>query len=169
MTHRHCCINKRGVGLNSVWGKGTQGKGKAMSFARPAACAAILTILSAGCAFAKSVAIAADTNLRNGPGTDSEIVTLIPKGSTVDVSKCANGWCQVSWDGQEGYAIARNLGMAGALRQVRRPAYVVEGDDYGPPVAYGPGPVYVVPPPVYYGYGPYYYGRPYWGRGWRRW
>ena len=143
-----------------------------MRFARCAACAAILTILSAGCAFAKSVTIAAETNLRKGPGTDSEIVTLIPKGSTVDVSKCTNGWCQVSWDGQEGYAIARNLGMAGGVRRARGPAYVYEDDDDGPPVAYGPGPVYVAPPPVYYGYygyRPYYYGSPYWGRGWRRW
>ena len=141
-----------------------------MSFARCAACAAILTAVSAGCAFAKSVAITAETNLRKGPGTDSEVITLMPKGSTVEASKCTNGWCQVTWNGQEGYAIARNLGMEPGLRRARRRAYVDEDGYEGPPVAYGPGPVYVAPPPVYYGYRPYYYGRPYyWGPGWRRW
>jgi hypothetical protein len=83
-----------------------------MNFARRAALAAMVTALSAVCATARPIATAGDTNLRNAPGTDKEILTLIPKGTTVEVGRCSNGWCQVSWNGQDGYSIARNLGMA---------------------------------------------------------
>src|SRR5262245_32322507 len=54
------------------------------------------------------------TNLRKGPRTDSEILTLSPKGTTVGVSNCRDGWCRVSWNGQDGYAIGRNLRIAAA-------------------------------------------------------
>jgi len=141
-----------------------------MIFPRIAAMAAIFTLLSVAGATAKPVATTAETNLRKSPGTSSEVLTLIPKGTTVEVGKCSNGWCQVSLNGQDGYAIAQNLGIA--ARRVRRSPEVAEEEveEEGPPV-YGPGPGYVVGPPVYYGYGPYYgfYGG--WGhRGWgRRW
>jgi hypothetical protein len=80
-----------------------------MHFARLTLCAATLLSVSAGYAVAKPVTTAADTNLRKGPGTDSEIVMLIPRGSTIDVDKCANGWCTVSWNGQNGFAFAGNV------------------------------------------------------------
>lgn len=129
-----------------------------MNLARVAAGAALVTVLSIGCASAKPAKVSADVNLRKAPNTDSEILTLIPKGTKVDVGKCTNGWCQVSWNGQEGFAIAKNLGMA----RVRRPRGPGPGgeyeEDYGPPGPYGPGPY---GPPGYYG-DPYYPG-PYWG------
>jgi hypothetical protein len=50
-----------------------------------------------------------DTNLRKVPGTDSHILTVMPKGTTVAAGNCRDGWCQVSWNGQNGYALARNL------------------------------------------------------------
>lgn len=137
-----------------------------MCFARIAATAAIFTLVSVVGAAAKPVATTTDTNLRKSPGTDSPVLTLIPRGTTVEVGKCNNGWCQASLNGQDGYVIAQNVGMAVA----RRAPEVVEEevDDYGPPVAYGAP--YVVGPPVYYGYGPYYgYGWGYrwgWGRRW---
>lgn len=143
-----------------------------MSIARIATLAAIVAALSAVGATAKPVATTGETNLRQGPGTDSSILTLIPKGTTVEVGTCTKGWCQVSVDGQDGYVIGKNVGMAPARRPP--PGPVVAGGPYGPPVVYGPPPV-VVGPPVYYGYGPYYgyrpYYRPYWGfrGGWRRW
>jgi uncharacterized protein YraI len=168
----------RFLGFDPVRGEG-HGR-KAMSFARVAASAAILTILSIGCALAKPATVSADVNLRKAAGTDSEVLTLIPKGSKVEVGKCTNGWCQVTWNSQDGYAIARNLGLggtrvAGGYRRMYPPGE--GGDDgYGPPM-YGPGPGYGPPPPYYgygpYGYGPYYgpYGGPGWGwrGGWRRW
>lgn len=129
-----------------------------MNLTRLAASAAVITILSVGCASAKPAKVSADVNLRKAPNTDSEILTLIPKGTKINVLRCAGGWCQVSWNGHEGFAIARNLGMARA-RPPRGPGGEYE---YGPPGAYGPGPYYG--PPGYYGYGPYYRG-PYWGPG----
>jgi hypothetical protein len=54
----------------------------------------------------------AQTNLRKGPRTDSEILALIPKGTTVSVGDCRDGWCRVSWNRQGGYTIGRNLSLA---------------------------------------------------------
>ena len=136
-----------------------------MSLARIAAAAAILSALSVADAAAKSATVSAEVNLRKGAGTDTDVLTLVPKGSKVEVGKCTNGWCEVTFDGQVGYAIAKNLGL-GAPRPVRR----LVGTEYEP--AYGPGRVYMVgPPPPYYDdyYGPYWGPRWGWRGGWRRW
>src|SRR5882724_4406863 len=111
-----------------------------MNFARVGTLATILTILSIGCALAKPAAVSADVNLRKAPGTGSEVLTLIPKGTKVEVGKCNNGWCQVTWNGQEGFAIARNLGLGTRTAARRRPpgGYVPDDDDGYEP-AYGPG------------------------------
>jgi uncharacterized protein YraI len=150
----------------------------AMSFGKAAASAAILILLSSVGATAKPIVTTADTNLRKSPGTDSPVLTLVPMGTMVEVGKCSNGWCQASLNGQDGYVIARNVGMATARRVQRGPVVVDEEvEEDGPPVVYGPGPAYVIGPPAY-GYGPYYgYGAYYgyyggWGYrgGWgRRW
>jgi hypothetical protein len=139
-----------------------------MSFARLAVGAALLTALSTDLAAAKPTTVVAEVNLRKGPGTDSEVITLIPKGTMVEVGTCTNGWCMVTWNGQDGYSIATNLGL-GPPPVRRRPP----GDyDYPPPPGtYGPPPGYVVGPPVYYEPPPVYYSpyyvRPYYGWGWR--
>src|ERR1700761_2178127 len=113
-----------------------------MRFARAAASAAIVTLLFAASASAKPIATTAETNLRKGAGTDSEVLTLVPKGTTVEVGKCTNGWCEASLDGKDGFIIARNLGM-GPRPAPRGPGgpgmveeEVVEGPVYGRP--YGP-------------------------------
>jgi hypothetical protein len=146
-----------------------------MKLARLAASAAFL-MLSAEIAAAKPATVVSEVNLRKGPGTDNEVITLIPKGSTVEVGTCTNGWCQVTFNGQDGYSIATNLGLGGP-RPIRRPLPPggPDDEDYpaGPGVVYGPPGAVVVGPPVYYGPGPYccYYGYgPYWrgGGGWRR-
>ena len=132
-----------------------------MNFARLAAGAAIMMALSVNVAMAKPVTVVADVNLRKAAGTDSEIVTLIPKGTMVEVGACTNGWCAVTWNGMDGFSIATNLGLA--PRPARPPAVV--GQAY-PPGVYPP-PAYVAGPPVvYYGPGPYY-GPYYGGYGWR--
>jgi hypothetical protein len=106
-----------------------------------------------------SAATAANLNLRRGPGTDSEIVATSPAGSMVHVGECDGEWCAVTWNGQSGYAIARNLNL-GPSRQAG--GYPPPGQPGYPPGAYGPR-VYGAPAPGYYGppvvYGPgYYYG-----------
>jgi hypothetical protein len=144
-----------------------------MSFVRIAALAAIVTLVSAVGAIAKPVTLSADTNLRKAPGLDAEVLTLLPKGTTVEVGKCTNGWCETSSDGKDGFAFAQNLGMAARRPPPRGPAGGEEiVEEEGPPV-YGPR-AYAVGPPGYYrpywgyGYGPYYgYGWGYRGWGWR--
>jgi uncharacterized protein YraI len=59
-----------------------------MSLARVAAAAAILSALSVADAAAKSATVSAEVNLRKGAGTDTDVLTLIPKGSKVEVGKC---------------------------------------------------------------------------------
>jgi SH3 domain-containing protein len=97
-------------------------------------------------------------NLRQGPGTTYTVVTKIPAGAPVDVSGCQGQWCQVSFQGQNGYVIASSLGPAGP-------------PPGGPPPGYpAPPPIYPAPPPYYgpyySGYGPYYGPRGYYG--WHR-
>jgi uncharacterized protein YraI len=132
-----------------------------MALARLAVIVAMLTALSTT-VLAKPVTVTSETNLRKAPGTSSEIITLIPKGEKVEAESCDAGWCKVTWNGQDGYAIGRNLGLAPPASRVAR-RYAEEYDDDAE-VVYAPGPGYVVGPPVYYGYGPHYYGG--WGGGW---
>ena len=141
-----------------------------MKFA-PVSCAAglLLLLLSAEAASAAPTLVTANVNMRAGPGTTFEVITLIPGGSTVDVTRCSGGWCSVVWQGRAGYAIATNLGMGGRPAGASGPVEVA--GVYGPP-AYGPPAYVVTPAPYYY---PYYY-RPYgwgwgggWRGGWRRW
>jgi len=114
-------------------------------------------------ASAKTETVTAEVNLRKGPGTDTDVITLIPKGSTVEVTGCTNGWCQIKFNDQEGYAVAQNLG---GPRPVRRRLAVPDRNNE---MLYGRGPAYVGAPVYYYGPGPYYYGPgpyPYWGPRW---
>jgi len=115
-----------------------------------------------------------NVNLRQGPGTSYTIITLIPAGAPVNVGGCNAGWCQVSFQGQNGYIIATALGPPSG------PGGPPPGAVAGGPVYVGPGgpPPGYIPPPPYYGYygsyyGPYGYGygpRPYWRGGYyRRW
>lgn len=82
-----------------------------MPFLRMSFAAATVIALTAA-ASAKPVTLAAETNMRAAPGTKSEVVTLIPKGSAIEVGECDAGWCKVKFGDREGFAIARNLGEA---------------------------------------------------------
>jgi hypothetical protein len=136
-----------------------------MNLARAAAGAAILLLLSADLAAARPVAVISDVNLRRGPSTDTDVITLIPKGTVVEVGSCTNGWCQVSLGPNTGFSIANNLGLGPIRRPLPPP---VEGEYPPPPAVVYPPPAVVVGPPVVYApyYGPYY--GPYWRGGWRR-
>jgi hypothetical protein len=76
----------------------------------------------------KPLTTISETNLRKAPRTDSEILTVIPKGTSVLVSDCRGGWCEVSWNKRVGYAIGRNLGLAAPLRWPSVPAIAPPGD-----------------------------------------
>jgi hypothetical protein len=137
-----------------------------MKFASAAACSAALATalvaVSSACAFATPGVVNTTVNLRQGPGTNTPVVTKIPGGSTVDVAGCKGEWCQVTFAGNNGYIIATALGAGGPAAGGPPPGAPPPG--YVPPPAYAGPPPY--PPPYY---GPYYYGGPYWGPGccWR--
>ena len=136
-----------------------------MSFVRAAASAAIVTLLLTAAATAKPIATLAETNLRRAAGTDSEVVVLIPKGTTVEIGKCSSGWCEASFDGKDGFIIARNVGLAPPPTPRHGPPQVYYEEEVvgGPPVHYRPAPYFYRP---YYPYG--YYYRPWgWRWGWR--
>jgi uncharacterized protein YraI len=132
-----------------------------MDLVRIAASAAAVTLLSTACATAKPIATTAETNLRKSAGTDSPVLTIIPKGATVEIGKCSKGWCEASFESRDGFVIARNIGLASPRRtggaQVYDEAVVdrVGAPTFAPPIYYGfHGPYYGYAP--YYGYGPYY-------------
>ena len=75
-----------------------------MNLARNATFAAMIATMWAVCATAKPIATTEEANLQRALGTDSEILTLICSGTSVEVGDCSNGWCRVSWSGHDGYA-----------------------------------------------------------------
>lgn len=128
-----------------------------------AAFAAVFALATA--ASAKPAYVGSTVNLRQAPGTTSEIVGKIPGGSLVDASECTEGWCAVTWQGKAGFAIETSLDMSGRVPQQRRAAVrrpLFGPDEIDEPVYYD------APPPVFFGR-PYYYGRPYYGHRWHRW
>ena len=102
-----------------------------MTLARAGAFAVVSLVLSVANAQAKPTVVASEVNLRDTPTTSGKILALIPKGTSVEVTTCTGGWCQVSFNGQQGYVISRNLGMPqqAPRRVVRRPMAQVYADD----------------------------------------
>ena len=114
-----------------------------MAFGKIAASAGVLLALSAtGAAAAPALAVN-NVNLRQGPGTTYVVIMTIPGGSNVDVGGCSGQWCQVTFQGQHGYAIATSFDQGGGTP----PPSVAGAPPAGPPP-----PGYAPPPPS--GYGP---------------
>lgn len=68
---------------------------------------ALAATIVAGAASAQTMATAGtDLNLRSGPGNWHEVVGVIANGAEVPVAGCleASNWCQVTYEGQEGWA-----------------------------------------------------------------
>ena len=72
-----------------------------------------------------------NVNLRGGPGTNYALLRLISAGSTVEVKECKNGWCQVEFQGADGYIIESSIAPGAPRPAIRRPGYA------GPPQVYG--------------------------------
>jgi len=169
-----------------------------MTFGTTAASAGVLLALSAAGATAAPALATNNVNLRQGPGTTYTVIMTIPGGSNVDVSGCSGQWCQVTFQGQNGYAIASSFdqgggappppgasgppppGVAGpppaGYAPPPPPGYAgpPPGADPDVPIPVYPGAPPPVGPPVYVGPPPpayYYYGYgPYWrGYYYRRW
>ena len=72
-------------------------------------------------------------------------MATIPKGGTVKVSGCSNGWCFASWDGREGYILAKYVRVGGAKSRTATDGSSTDGaeEDISPGVesseGFGPG------------------------------
>ena len=58
--------------------------------------------------------VTAQVKLQRAAAAESEVVATIPSGSAVKVSSCTNGWCSASWNGHEGYILAKHVRVGGA-------------------------------------------------------
>jgi hypothetical protein len=125
----------------------------AMTFGTIAASAGVLLALSAASAAAAPALAVNNVNLRQGPGTTYTIIMTIPGGSNVDVGGCSGQWCQVTFQGQNGYAIATSFDQGGGAPPpgaAGPPPAGYAGPPAGPPPAgYAPAPPpgYAGPPP----------------------
>ena len=108
--------------------------------------AALIVLGVSVAAEARPVLVTADLNVRVGPGTEHPSVGVIRGGSTAEVGRCFNGWCEIAWGSLRGFSSQIYLDGGG-------PNYVQPAP---PP-----------PPPVYYG--PRRYYDPYYERPYRRW
>ena len=104
-----------------------------MTFGKIVASAGVLLALSAASAAAAPALATNNVNLRQGPGTTYTVIMTIPGGSNVDVSGCSGQWCQVTFQGQNGYAIATSFDQGGGAP---------------PPGAAGPPPAGYAGPPA---------------------
>jgi uncharacterized protein YraI len=66
--------------------------------------AAAFLLASGSIASAAPAVVEADLNVRTGPGTGYAVVDVLPGGITVDAIACYSGWCEVSWEGRDGFA-----------------------------------------------------------------
>jgi Bacterial SH3 domain len=66
-----------------------------------------LGVLLSSCS--EQALVTEQARLHKAPATQSEVLAVIPKGSKVDASGCSDGWCRVSWNGKQGYALAKTL------------------------------------------------------------
>src|SRR5580700_3664327 len=122
----------------------------AMTFGKIAASAGVLLALSAACAAAAPALAINNVNLRQGPGTTYTVIMTIPGGSNVDVSGCSGQWCQVTFQGQNGYAIATSFDQGGGAPPPGAAGPPPAGYA-GPPAGPPPGSYASPPPPGYAG------------------
>jgi hypothetical protein len=121
-----------------------------MTFGKIAASAGVLLALSAACAAAAPALAINNVNLRQGPGTTYTVIMTIPGGSNVDVSGCSGQWCQVTFQGQNGYAIATSFDQGGGAPPPGAAGPPPAGYA-GPPAGPPPGSYASPPPPGYAG------------------
>src|SRR5205085_7848179 len=106
--------------------------------------AASVLVLSAGIASAAPAVTKSAAIVRAGPGPQYQVVGRLPPRVAVDVQSCNRGWCEVAWNGADGFVNAAVLAMAGGPGfVVASPGYNYDEEpDYGAYVApgfYGPG------------------------------
>ena len=80
--------------------------------------------LAAAPALAQQAAtVTTDLNLRAGPGSNYEIRGVIPADASVEIAGCIEGynWCEVTYDGQSGFAYGEYLNVTAGEAAVAVP------------------------------------------------
>ena len=57
--------------------------------------------------------IVSSVNIRRSAENGSEVLGVVPAGSSVQVNSCDNWWCSIRYDGQEGYVSKRFVDQNG--------------------------------------------------------
>lgn len=79
-------------------------------------CAIILTAVPAQAEYARTIS---NVNMRTSPGISYSVVDIVPRGALVNARYCiSNGWCRVTWRGNEGWINGRYL----RIRTLKRKA-----------------------------------------------
>lgn len=66
-----------------------------------------ILVLTAASAWAYPATITASVNLRTGPGLGNPVITVLPRGATVDVRRCRGNWCEVTYRNWRGFVSQR--------------------------------------------------------------
>ena len=93
---------------------------------------AAAALMLTGSAYAQTMVTAStDLNVRSGPGSHYPVVGVIGANGQASVQGCQEGgnWCQVSYQGTEGWAHSRYLSTADASGDL-----IVAERDFGAPV-----------------------------------
>ena len=97
------------------------------------------------CGCSDAAIVTTEVKLQKIAADKSEVLATIPKGGTVKVSGCSNGWCFASWDGREGYILAKYVRVGGAKSRTATDGSSTDGaeEDISPGVesseGFGPG------------------------------
>ena len=62
-----------------------------------------------------------DLNIRSGPSTGYAVLDTMPGGALVDVVACYQGWCEIVWDGLDGFANRAYLDIASGVTVIQPP------------------------------------------------
>src|SRR5687768_5169724 len=77
--------------------------------------AAGFLMATGGIASAVPAVVETDLNVRTGPGPGYAVIDTMPAGASVEVIACYSGWCEVVWQGYDGFASRAYLDiLAGA-------------------------------------------------------
>ncbi len=92
-------------------------------FLKVAGAAVALFAIPASSATAEIALVTGDLNMRAGPGTRYPVVTVLPRGSQIEVVGCLENysWCDAIGPGARGWVSGRYLAFAYNDRRVRLP------------------------------------------------
>jgi uncharacterized protein YraI len=74
---------------------------------------AVALFATAGTALAATGVATGGVNVREGAGTDYDVIGTLAKGEIVEIVDCGGGWCEINDDGDEGYVSAAYLALLG--------------------------------------------------------